>query len=645
MGPYETALAMAEYGWYVFPVDDPSSKLCSGIGKRHDPFKCRSRGKCSTVKWGEKATNKAQVIHAAWAGTSYNVGVHCGKSGLLVIDEDVPDAFAKYAADHGHDIPATFIDKTADGQHYYFQDTENGALSLEEGALADYGINVRSGNGYVVGPGSVHASGVVYTVTSNIAPAPLPAWVVDAIQTKTNGYRKPGPNGSQPFTNPGNAHERFVLPEVISYRQRDTLLIKYAGSLLARDELSRDEAEVLMERAWQRCEQPADDIYPLEDALEKLARYKPGRCEEYEKRKNGQEQPDPTRHLRVTKAADMTMKATRWLWEDDRDHWVPMGEITGLAGREGVGKSTWSAHLTAEVTKGELLGDFYGKPKGVVIVTTEDDWNATVQPRLVAAGADLNRVFHVRAIQADGLEDTVSLPNDLVEFERVIREYDVALVILDPLLTLINKKLDTHKDAEIRQALGPLTRVAHDTRASFVGLIHVNKSTEGDLMNRIMGSRAIGAVCRAVLFCGSYKPVEDLAEEDDTFAAPNPGGRGHGLCSARSRTTCKPRSWNPSSTTWTVRQSDTTRRPRRTSKAPTWSSSAHTPRTLRTSFWSRRSGPRVPRPRAAKPRCGWSPTSPGKARFRLGRCSRPPKRSLYLRVRSTVHGPNSARNV
>ena len=52
-----------------------------------------------------------------------------------------------------------------------------------------------------------------------------------------------------------------------------------------------------------------------------------------------------------------------------------------------------------------------------------------------------------------------------------------------------------------------------------IGLIHVNKSTEGDLMNRVMASRAIGAVCRAVLFCGNYKPIEDTAK-DSPFAAP-----------------------------------------------------------------------------------------------------------------------------
>jgi hypothetical protein len=37
------------------------------------------------------------------------------------------------------------------------------------------------------------------------------------------------------------------------------------------------------------------------------------------------------------------------------------------------------------VAGGELPGDFYGTPKGVIIVSTEDDWSATIKPRLVAA--------------------------------------------------------------------------------------------------------------------------------------------------------------------------------------------------------------------------------------------------------------------
>jgi hypothetical protein len=230
-----------------------------------------------------------------------------------------------------------------------------------------------------------------------------------------------------------------------------------------------------------------------------------------------------SRQLRVTKATDMQIRATRWLWEDAYAHWIGMGSLVGLAGREGVGKSTWCAYLTAKVTRGELPGDFYGTPKSVIICTTEDDWNATLKPRLMAAGADMDRVFRVDSVDADGLAGIVTLPNDLHGMEATIREHDVALVILDPLLTFVNAKLDTHKDAEVRRALEPVVRMAHDTTASVIGLIHVNKTSDGDLMNRVMGSRAIGAVARGVLFCGSYKPVEDMAQEDDSpFASPNP---------------------------------------------------------------------------------------------------------------------------
>jgi RecA-family ATPase len=238
------------------------------------------------------------------------------------------------------------------------------------------------------------------------------------------------------------------------------------------------------------------------------------------------EEDQPKRYLKVTRLSDIAMKATRWLWEDDNgDRWIPMGELVGLGGREGVGKSTWCANTIAKLTTGTLPGDFYGKPKGAVIVTTEDDWEATVKPRLAAAGADLDKVYRVEAVQADGLEDILSLPNDLAEVERIVKENDVALIVLDPLLTFVNKKLDTHKDAEVRQALEPVGRLAHNTRSSLIGLIHVNKTSEGDLMNRLMASRAIGAVVRGVLFCASYKPIEqngDESGEDPPFEVIEP---------------------------------------------------------------------------------------------------------------------------
>ena len=76
----------------------------------------------------------------------------------------------------------------------------------------------------------------------------------------------------------------------------------------------------------------------------------------------------------------------------------------------------------------------------------------------------MDRVFRVDSVDVDGLEGIVTLPNDLVGMEKTIRDHDVALVILDPLLTFVNAKLDTHKDAETRRALEPVVRMAHDTQ-------------------------------------------------------------------------------------------------------------------------------------------------------------------------------------
>ena len=178
---------------------------------------------------------------------------------------------------------------------------------------------------------------------------------------------------------------------------------------------------------------------------------------------------------------------------------------------------------------------------------TEDEWSATIVPRLVAAGADLDRVFQVNAIKPEGLEGTLRLPEDTKRLEEKILEHDVALVLLDPLMSTVNAKLDSHKDAEVRTALDPLVRLAHETRASLVGLIHVNKSQEGDLMNRLMASRALTAVPRGFLFCASYKPIETLDDSDqEDHLTPNrttvgaarvparpdqeqPGGQGHDL--------------------------------------------------------------------------------------------------------------------
>ena len=81
-----------------------------------------------------------------------------------------------------------------------------------------------------------------------------------------------------------------------------------------------------------------------------------------------------------------------WLWAGR----ITYGALTSLAGRPKVGKGTFYSWLTAQVTTGTLDGDSYGRPRSVLIVTSEDAATFTLKPRLVAAGADMTRVYHPR---------------------------------------------------------------------------------------------------------------------------------------------------------------------------------------------------------------------------------------------------------
>jgi Bifunctional DNA primase/polymerase, N-terminal len=184
MSTLEVALALAKAGIYVFPVDHPGLPQCAGVGRGHNPKTCEKRGKHPCVTWGEDATTDPKTITAWFTGASRNIGIHCGRSGLVVIDEDRFRELERYATEHGEQIPPTMVVTTAKGRHYYFRARPDRQLTNTEGAFTDYAINVRGHGGFVVGPGSVHKTGVVYTITQPLPVAPVPDWIITAVETR-----------------------------------------------------------------------------------------------------------------------------------------------------------------------------------------------------------------------------------------------------------------------------------------------------------------------------------------------------------------------------------------------------------------------------------------------------------------------------
>jgi RecA-family ATPase len=132
------------------------------------------------------------------------------------------------------------------------------------------------------------------------------------------------------------------------------------------------------------------------------------------------------RHVVLTSAASIKPRPVFWLWKNR----LALGTLGLLAGREGVGKSTLGYWIAARITQGDLFGCFAGTPKAVLVCATEDSWEHTIVPRLMAAGADLTRVYRVDVVTAMDITVGMSLPRDLEGVERAAKDVDAAMMLL-----------------------------------------------------------------------------------------------------------------------------------------------------------------------------------------------------------------------
>jgi hypothetical protein len=209
--------------------------------------------------------------------------------------------------------------------------------------------------------------------------------------------------------------------------------------------------------------------------------------------------------LRLVPASTVKIRPVRWAWEGR----MPAGALTLIPGREGIGKSLLLVWLTAQLTRGTLPGVHHGTPRPVIYAATEDSWSYTIAPRLIAAGADLDMVYRVEVVEEDAAVLPLTLPRDCARLGEAIKRERVAMLALDPLMSVIAPNLDTHRDRELRVALEPLVAVADATGCAVAGLAHFNKSVSVDALNLITGSRAFSAVTRAVVAVARDPEAED----------------------------------------------------------------------------------------------------------------------------------------
>lgn len=219
--------------------------------------------------------------------------------------------------------------------------------------------------------------------------------------------------------------------------------------------------------------------------------------------------PVPVSHrLLLTPAAAIVPRPVQWGWQDR----LPAAHVGLIPGREGIGKSLLLTWLIAEITRGTLPGVFHGTPRPVFYAATEDSWQHTIVPRLIAAGADRDLVYRVEveAIETS-MRIELTMPRDCDLLAAEVKRLEVAMVALDPLMSVIDRSVDTYNDREMRTVLEPLGKLADDTGCMIVGLAHFNKSSGDDPLNLVTGSRAFTAVVRSVIAVARDPDADDRA--------------------------------------------------------------------------------------------------------------------------------------
>jgi hypothetical protein len=203
--------------------------------------------------------------------------------------------------------------------------------------------------------------------------------------------------------------------------------------------------------------------------------------------------------LEAERMTDVENEALDWLWRGR----FARGKATLLMGDPGLGKSLISHWLAAQVSVGAEWPDGGLCDKGAaVLMTIEDGLADTVKPRLVAAGADCDRIIAVRGVIGEddsqtermfALEEHLSLLEELVVRERA------NLVVMDPVSAYLGPNVNAHKESDVRRVLGPLQMMAERTNIVLLLIIHLTKGSGVAALYRATGSIAFPAACRIVL--------------------------------------------------------------------------------------------------------------------------------------------------
>jgi putative DNA primase/helicase len=210
--------------------------------------------------------------------------------------------------------------------------------------------------------------------------------------------------------------------------------------------------------------------------------------------------------LGMVRASAIEVCPVRWLLR----YRLAAGTMAMLAGDGGLGKSQVALAIAALISTG---GDWFDRsgpaPLGdILILSAEDNPKDTIKPRLIALGADLDRVTILRArvvISRAGKEPLIHPMSfqDRAYWRMVFdRRPHCRLFVVDPLPSYLGRGINDSRNNEIRGVLEPfLTEIIELRDLCMLAVSHLSKAVDTRTpMHRIVGSIAYGNLPRNVHF-------------------------------------------------------------------------------------------------------------------------------------------------
>jgi hypothetical protein len=534
-----TAAAIyANAGIYVLPVKPGTKHPGSRVGDR----------------WQDKSTRDPEQLVAWFAGSGDGIAFDLGRSGLIALDVDktnlVPEWLWHTMIQSGAPYQQTRPNSGGRG-HYLFRMPEGRRIGNGKGGLAGMGLDVRGAGGVIIVQPTVHPDGGEYRwiVTGEVPELP------DDIAEKLTDTEQPesaatdaevyefvaGATGventrllstwTRKFTAEverlDSRHDAMVsiltaaLEEAMAgyFPARDAVDIlreQFVQSMIETGDAGRKLSEQAAQAEFQgilswavgqaKTKQPNHIREKVSKGLEKsnptaqILSLVPDHAQTPRTAENGSEghTEGSTGRVSLIPASAISSAAPTWAWDYAGAGRIQLGTMVLFGGRPGAGKSTAARWFAAGYSTGRIPGCLFGKPVNVAYIATEESHRYVIKPSFDAVGADCDRIMLPNVFDDQDNPTRLISTRYEIDLAKEFREKSVRVVIVDPIMSTISQTADINRNNETRSYLEPWARIAEAIDGIVIGVVHLNKSGNTDLVAAINGSSAFGEIARAV---------------------------------------------------------------------------------------------------------------------------------------------------